>query len=83
MNVITLIGTLNKAPDSRVTDSGMPFAILCVTTPNLTSRSERKSDRNNVIVRGDRAKEVRTLKKGDRVIIVGQSRTRSWTDNNG
>jgi len=83
MNTVTLIGRLGRDPEIRMTRNGLAVASLSVATSYLDSNRQERADWHNVVIYGDDANEVAQLKKGDKVIVVGQSRTRSWEDQQG
>lgn len=79
MNNTTIIGHLGKDPEIRHTKGGAPvanFSVACSYTKDIT-------EWYNVSAWGANAEFAGKLKKGDRVVIVGQMRTRKWTDQSG
>lgn len=83
MNIVTLIGNLGRAPEVRTTRNGTPVASFSVATTYQNGRGESYTDWHNVTVWGDDANEIAKLGKGERVIVVGRSQTRSYEDQNG
>lgn len=83
MNTVTLIGNVGRAPEVRKTKSGTAVATLSVATTYLDQSKQEQTDWHNVVVWGEAAEEMSAINVGDRVIVVGQSRTRTWTDQSG
>lgn len=83
MNIILLSGTLDGDPKSEGLTSGAPRAVFYLTSTYLTSLHERRTSRHRVVVWGDLATGIMTLKAGDGVLAVGQIQTRYWRDPKG
>ena len=89
-NSITVVGNLTKDPDLRYTQGGVAVASLSVAV----NRRMRNKDTNewedrldgyfDINVWRDHAENVaESLKKGDRVLVMGRLIKRSWEDKDG
>ena len=89
-NTITVIGNLTKDPDLRYTQSGVPVASASVAV----NRRMRNKDTNewedrldgyfDINIWREHAENVaESLKKGDRVLVMGRLIKRSYTDRDG
>lgn len=90
MNKVMLIGNVGKDPDVRYVDNGVCTAKLTLATntpgytlPNGTQVPERVEWHNLLFWR--RLAEVveKFVKKGDKLFVEGELRTRNYTDNQG
>jgi len=88
VNKVILIGRLGADPDVRYTPSGQAVATLSVATneawKDQDGNNQERTDWHRVVL-WRRLAEVagEYLKKGHRVYIEGQLRTRSWDDKDG
>jgi len=89
VNKAIIVGNLGKDAEIRTTKSGHKIAALSVATNEYWTDKETgiKKDQTEwhkiVIFDEFLANSAADLKKGDRVFIEGQIRTRNWTDSNG
>lgn len=89
LNRVMLIGNLGKDPELKTFEGGGMLARFPIATSE-TYMSKKNNEKvtqtewHTIIVR-NRLAEVaeRYLKKGDKVLIEGSIRTRSWQDQNG
>lgn len=85
LNKVTLIGNLGKDPEVKVFEGGGHLARFpLATSERYTNRNgeqiERTEWHNVVLNKGLAEVGEKYLKKGDKVYIEGQIRTRSWED---
>lgn len=85
LNKVTLIGNLGKDPEMKVFEGGGHLARFpLATSERYTNRNgeqiERTEWHNVVLNKGLADVGEKYLKKGDKVYIEGQIRTRSWED---
>jgi len=92
---LTIFGNLTADPELRFTRRGQEITNLrvAVNYPEDRYGNQRPTDYWNVEVWGPKpessnqdysmARNVVTLEKGDRVIVVGRLKTNSWEDRNG
>ncbi|AFW00859.1 single-strand DNA binding protein [Gluconobacter oxydans H24] len=85
-----LVGNLGKDPEVRNTQSGSKIVNLTVATSetwNDRQSGERKerTEWHRVVIFNDRLGDVaeRFLRKGRKVYLEGELRTRKWTDQSG
>ncbi len=90
LNKVLLIGHVGKDPKVRYIDNGVAVAQLDLATtdpgytlPNGTQVPERTEWHNIVLWRGLAQIVEKYVKKGDKIFIEGQIRTRSYNDKNG
>lgn len=77
MNVVTLVGNLGDNPDVRTTATGKLVATMRVATTE--GRGDAAVTDWHTVVAWDRLAQI-DLRKGDRIIVVGRLKTRSWED---
>lgn len=77
MNHVTLIGNLGADPDVRTTANGKLVASMRVATTE--GRGDAAVTDWHTVVAWDRLAQI-DLRKGDRIIVVGRLKTRSWED---
>jgi single-strand DNA-binding protein len=82
-NSVTLVGKLTDGPELRFTPNGIAVAsIRLAVTPRIRERDGWKDGETSffrVNVWRDLAEHVAdSLSKGDRAVVVGRLRTRSW-----
>ncbi|MFP4634862.1 MAG: single-stranded DNA-binding protein [Nitriliruptoraceae bacterium] len=87
-NLITFIGNLTDDPDLRFTQGGAPVASLRVASNRrYTDRSGNQQEETtflNVNAWRDLAENAaESLKKGDRVVVIGRVRVRSYENREG
>ncbi|MBS1079128.1 single-stranded DNA-binding protein [Gluconobacter kondonii] len=90
VNKVTLVGNLGKDPETRNTQSGGKIVNLTLATSdtwNDKQSGERKerTEWHRVVIFNERVADVaeRFLRKGRKVYIEGELRTRKWTDQSG
>ncbi|AQS91568.1 single-stranded DNA-binding protein [Gluconobacter albidus] len=90
VNKVILVGNLGKDPEVRNTQSGSKIVNLTVATSdtwNDRQSGERKerTEWHRVVIFNERTADVaeRFLRKGRKVYIEGELRTRKWTDQAG
>lgn len=79
MNSTTIVGHIGKDPELRHTQKGNAvcnFSVACSYAKDIT-------EWYNVSAWGINAEFAGKLSKGDRVVVVGQMKTRKWQDKNG
>jgi single-strand DNA-binding protein len=87
-NSVTLVGNLTDSPELRFTPNGTAVAsIQLAVTPRIRERDGWKDGEPSffrVNVWRDLAEHVAdSLSKGDRAVVVGRLRTRSWETSKG
>ncbi|KXV23018.1 single-stranded DNA-binding protein [Gluconobacter cerinus] len=90
VNKVILVGNLGKDPEVRHTQSGskiVSFTLATSETWNDRQSGERRerTEWHRVVIFNERAGDVaeRFLRKGRKVYIEGELRTRKWTDQGG
>lgn len=90
VNKVILVGNLGKDPETRNTQSGGKIVNLTLATSdtwNDKQSGERKerTEWHRVVIFNERVADVaeRFLRKGRKVYIEGELRTRKWTDQSG
>lgn len=89
MNRATLFGRLGKDPEIRSMQTGDRVASFSLATgekwkDRATGEARERTEWHNVVVFGPLVDTVeRFLKKGRRVMVEGQIRTRKWQDQSG
>ncbi len=90
INKAILIGNLGRDPEIRHTQDGRPIANLRVATSESwkdkqTGERRERTEWHNVVIFNEGLCKIaeQYLKKGSKVYIEGQLRTRKWTDMNG
>ena len=86
LNKVILIGNLGKDPETRTLESGAVVSRLSIATTE-TYKNRQSGERtshtewhNVVLWRGLAEVADKYLHKGDKVLIEGRIRTRSWED---
>lgn len=87
LNRVTFIGNVGKDPEIRVLPSGMAVANFSLATnKRIKDGSGGYFDRtewHNIVALDRRAEIVRDyVRKGSRLYVEGEQRTRSWDDKN-
>ena len=86
MNHITLMGTIVRGPEFRMTPSGVPSANLsiAVTRPARTEGGPEITDYVRIITWRNLAEKVsESVQKGDLVVVEGRLTTRSYETQDG
>ena len=89
LNKVTLIGLVGKEPDIRKTQDGKLIASFSLATSESwkdKSTGERKQNTewHKIVIFGQLAEIVeRYVKKGSKLYIEGQLKTREWSDKDG
>ena len=88
MQKTTLIGNLGNDPEVRYTQNEVPVAVFSVATTKYWNDSEGNKQEHTewhrvVAWRGLAETCGNFLKKGSRVYIEGENRTRKWEDQDG
>jgi single-strand DNA-binding protein len=90
VNKVILIGNLGRDPEVRRMQDGNPVVNLSVATSESwrdKASGERKeqTEWHRVVIFNERLAEVaeKYLRKGSKVYVEGQLRTRKWTDQGG
>jgi len=90
VNKVILVGNLGKDPEVRHTQSGskiVSFTLATSDTWNDRQSGERRerTEWHRVVIFNERAGDVaeRFLRKGRKVYLEGELRTRKWTDQGG
>lgn len=90
LNKVFLIGNVGRDPDVRYIDNGVAVAQIRLATtekgytlPNGVQVPDRTEWHTVVLWRGLAQTVERYVKKGDKVFIEGQIRTRNYTDKSG
>ena len=90
INKVILLGNLGKDPDIRMSTDGKAIATFSLATSETWSNGpdqerQTRTEWHRVVVFNEHLVSVieRFLKKGQKVYVEGQLRTRKWTDPNG
>lgn len=90
VNKVILIGNLGRDPETRTFQDGGKLCNLRIATSENwkdrnTGERREQTEWHSVVLRGDGLVGVaeRYLRKGSKVYIEGQLRTRKWQDQNG
>lgn len=89
VNKVIIVGTLGNDPEVKYSASGSAIANLSVATSEQwkdkqTGEKKEQTEWHRVVIFGKLAEVAgEYLRKGSRVYIEGQLRTRKWTDSNG
>lgn len=88
LNRVTLLGNLGDDPQLRSTQGGAAvLSIRLATSESYLDRDQKRQERtewHSVVVWGARAEGLsRVLAKGDRILVEGSLRTRSYEDREG
>ena len=86
MNKVILIGNLGKAPETRTLESGVVMSRFPIATSE-TYKNRKSGEKtshtewhNVVLWRGLAEVAEKYLNKGDKILIEGRIRSRSWED---
>ena len=86
MNKVILMGNLGKAPETRTLESGIVMCRFPIATSEIykNRKSGEKTSHtewhNVVLWRGLAEVAEKYLNKGDKILIEGRIRSRSWED---
>jgi single-strand DNA-binding protein len=90
VNKVILVGNLGRDPEVRRMQDGNPVVNLSVATSETwrdKASGERKeqTEWHRVVIFNERLAEVaeKYLRKGSKIYVEGQLRTRKWTDQSG
>ena len=90
VNKVILIGNLGADPEIKSFQNGGKIANMRIATSESwkdkqTSETKDRTEWHNVVINGDGLVGVveRYLKKGSKIYIEGQLRTRKWQDKDG
>ena len=89
INKAILLGNLGRDPEIRTTSDGKPIAQFTLATSETWSapggERQTRTEWHRVVVFNDHLVPVveKFLKKGQKVYVEGQIRSRKWTDQNG
>lgn len=88
INEVRLLGNVGQAPEVRTTQNGMKIANFSLATSRSYKkdgvRHERTEWHRIVVMNPHIVPTVENyVRKGSRVFVGGELRTRKWTDNNG
>lgn len=90
LNKVTLLGNLGKDPESGTTKNGNSWCRFSIATTESwkdknTGEWKDATEWHNVSTFNDRVCKLATqyLRKGSKVLVEGQMKTRKFTDNNG
>ncbi|QHI96152.1 single-stranded DNA-binding protein [Aristophania vespae] len=90
VNKVILVGNLGRDPEIRNTQTGNKIVNLTIATSNSwndrnTGERQERTEWHRVVIFNERLADVaeRFLRKGRKVYIEGELRTRKWTDQQG
>jgi single-strand DNA-binding protein len=89
LNKVSLIGLVGKEPDIRTTQDGKEVASFSLATTESwkdknTGEKKDKTEWHRIVVFGALAGIVKNyVKKGSKLYVEGQLKTREWTDKDG
>ena len=90
LNKVMLIGNLGADPDMRQTQDGKKMALLSLATSESwkdksTGEKKEKTDWHRIVIFNEGLAGIveSYLKKGSKIFVEGQLRTRKYTDANG
>lgn len=90
VNKVILVGNLGKDPDVRTTQMGTKVVNLTLATSDSwndrqTGERRENTEWHRVVIFNERLADVaeKYLRKGRKVFIEGQLKTRKWTDQQG
>jgi single-strand DNA-binding protein len=79
-NRVTLVGYLGRAPEQLEGRAVLSLATKTSWKPKDSDEWQSRSDWHRVVAWGQRAEAVRSLDKGDHVIVEGELRSSEWND---
>jgi len=87
LNKVQLIGNLGRDPEIRRTGAGNPVATLRLATSEqwkdkMSGERKERTEWHTVVIFNEGLAQVveKYTKKGSRIFVEGQLRTRKWTD---
>lgn len=89
LNRVSLLGRLGRDPEIRTTQSGEKVASFSIATGEQwkdknTGEKKERTEWHSIVVWGALARVAEQyLRKGARVLVEGQMRTRKWQDQSG
>lgn len=90
VNKVILVGNLGKDPDVRTTDKGTKIVNLNLATTESwkdkqTGEWKNATEWHRVVIFNERLADVaeKYLRKGRKIFVEGQLKTRKWTDQQG
>lgn len=90
VNKVILVGNLGRDPEVRNTQSGSKIVNLAIATSDTwndrsSGEKRERTEWHRVVIFNERVGDVaeRYLRKGRKVYIEGELRTRKWTDQQG
>ena len=90
INKVILIGNLGQAPEIRFTQSGKKIANINLATSQKwrdkqSGEKRERTEWHRIVIFNEGLSDIveRFLRKGSKIYIEGQLRTRKWKDNNG
>jgi single-strand DNA-binding protein len=90
LNKVMLIGNLGKDPEMRRTNAGKAIANFSIATSESwrdkeSGERQEKTDWHNVVIFNENLAKIaeQYLKKGSKVYVEGQMKTRKWQDQEG
>lgn len=90
INKVIIIGNVGKDPEIRATNTGQEIASLVIATgeswtDKATGERKEKTEWHNVSIFNEGLVKVvkNYVKKGSKLYVEGQLKTRKWQDNNG
>ena len=84
INQVILLGNVGKDPEIRKTSAGKPWATFSLATTDRV-RGEDHTEWHNIVVWSPFIVELidKFVKKGSKIHVTGQLKTRKYEDNNG
>ncbi|MBM3733461.1 MAG: single-stranded DNA-binding protein [Acidimicrobiia bacterium] len=90
VNKVILVGNLGRDPEVRYSQAGAKIVNMSVATSESwkdkqSGERQERTEWHRVVIFNERLGEVaeKFLKKGSKVYLEGQLRTRKWTDQSG
>lgn len=90
VNKVILIGHLGKDPEARSFQNGGEIVNMSIATSDRwkdrsSGEQKERTEWHNIVIMNDGLVKIakQYLKKGAKVYVEGQLRTRKWQDNNG
>ncbi|TPW33910.1 single-stranded DNA-binding protein [Oecophyllibacter saccharovorans] len=90
VNKVTLVGNLGRDPEVRNTQSGSKIVNLTLATSDswndrATGERRERTEWHRIVIFNERLADVaeRFLRKGRKIYVEGELRTRKWTDQSG
>lgn len=85
VNEVKLRGRLARDAESKVFNNGGTFTKISICTEHhwkdRNGEWHKDAEFHSVVLRGKHAPEAATLRKNDRIEVVGRLKTRSWESN--